>query len=218
MICHYHMEYSNRTVLPSASNYLIAHALLRRNSVIISIMLQMLLEYTEKNTQLGECQMSCFLSADRRLRQTGRFHEARWDAGRPCSVRNVRVVRQIFEAIEREPTISIRFLTSRTGIPHDYVHHALQEQRLYPYYIQSARVSTTESTCIYQQRRNCASPGLGSPTFTTNMCGQMKILMGLEHIQQWQISIKQWAGICVNAPFYWHELVAAVTLIFFGHT
>jgi hypothetical protein len=48
---------------------------------------------------------------------------------------------------------------------------------------------------FYQQRRNCASIGLASATFIMNKCGQLKILVRLEHIQQRQISFKQWAGI-----------------------
>jgi hypothetical protein len=71
------------------------------------------------------------LSVDRRLRQTGRFHGMRWDAGRPCSIRNVRMVGQIPD--ERQPAIGTRLVTACTGIPLAYVHHALQEQQLYPY-------------------------------------------------------------------------------------
>jgi hypothetical protein len=91
-----------------------------------------------------------------------------------CCVRNVRTVGQIPD--ERQPAISTRRVTACTGISFAYVHHTVQEQ-------------------LYQERRNCASLGLGSAAFTTNMCGQMKILMRLEHIQQRQTSIKQSAGI-----------------------
>jgi hypothetical protein len=138
------------------------HALLRRNPVIIRYYAtDAVRRYRGKypNRRVPDHPVS--LSVDRRLRQTGRFHGMRWDADCPCSVRNVWMVRQILEFDKRQPATSTRLLIPHTGILHAYVHHALQEQQLYPYCIQSARVSTTECTCILSTEGKLYFPRTG---------------------------------------------------------
>jgi hypothetical protein len=120
------------------------------------------------------------------------------NAVRPCSVRNVRMVRHILEV---DPTISTRLLTAHTGTPPMLMYTIHYKNSSCITITFSLRQLVTQNTlAFYQQRRICASLGLGSATFTTNMCAQMKILMRLEHIQQWQISVKQWVAILLDCP------------------
>lgn len=62
-----------------------------------------------------------------------------WDAGHPCSVRNVQPEEQVLGVAERQPSISIRCLAAQTGTFLSSAHYTLQEQQLYPCRIPSVK-------------------------------------------------------------------------------
>jgi hypothetical protein len=66
-----------------------------------------------KITQSESGKSSYFFCIDNRPRNEGTSRGMRWDVGHPCSMRKVRVEEQMLEAIERQPAINIRRLTSR---------------------------------------------------------------------------------------------------------
>jgi hypothetical protein len=96
----------------------------------------MLLE-DRKSTLLRDAKSSYFsllLTAD--LERRERLKKCSGDADRPHSVRCVRMEQQILRVAEREPTIRTRLLTAHVTTSHASVQDTLQEQQLYPYYIQ----------------------------------------------------------------------------------
>jgi hypothetical protein len=129
----------------------------------------------------------------------GIFHLMRWDVGRSRSVPNARTAEQILEDNGRQPTVSTRRLAACKGSSHASVHLTLTRTAVVPLsrsvcakvsnhtlYLQDSHSveglcnGRQTTLCLQQQfysRANRSSLGLGSPTFTTNIGGQMKIVM-----------------------------------------
>jgi hypothetical protein len=114
-----------------------------------------------------------------------------WDVGPPSSED------QILEVIEGEPAISTRRLVAGTSTSHAFLYLILKEQQFYPHYIKPMQVTSNDEPArcpfcqlifnsrpkaLHLQQRfylltNLLSLRLRSPTFTTNTCGQVKIVM-----------------------------------------
>lgn len=78
-------------------------------------MLQMLLEETEKNTLITECQivMLYFVLA---------IGSVGWDVGCPRSVHNMWMEEETLQVVERQSAISVRDLAALTGPSDAFVH------------------------------------------------------------------------------------------------
>jgi hypothetical protein len=129
-------------------------------------------KYGEK-CQSENTRSRTFLSADCRLRKTGKFCGMRWDVGRPSSVRSM----QILKLVDRQPTVS-----TITGTSHTYVRRILQGSACVCTTRFTARLPPVNVFCkprpknLHLQQRlysrmNLASLGLDSPIFTANICG-----------------------------------------------
>jgi hypothetical protein len=151
---------------------------------------------TEKKfPNMGVPAFRTFLSVDRRIRGTGIFHGMRWGVGRPRSVPNARL-----RFVERQPT-TYPYQASCSSY-----RYLPQFCTLYIYMARRAVVSLLHSICarvskigycetcilwtdlpqsaealrlqqMFCSRTNRVSLSVEFPTFTMNMCGQMKLLI-----------------------------------------
>jgi hypothetical protein len=190
-------------------------------------MLQMLLEDTQKNIQIGKCQIIVFsflLNVDSE-RQT--FYGMWWDASCPRSLLNIHVL----EVSERQPTVSTRCLCNS--------YRQLPCLRT-PYFKRIAVVSLLQSVCArvvphnaYPRHAVCQwmlQQWAQDPMFTEKVLFNNKSLFSgagipnihnehawsdenfhavWSHHYQWQFSINLWAGVSGNCLIGPHILLTS---------
>jgi hypothetical protein len=113
------------------------------------------------------------------------------NAPRPRSVRNIRMERQILEAVERQPTVSTRCLTALTDTVHAFVHQCFSTAGPRPGTKVENHCCTISITLslyrmMHLQDVNSVNGCCNSQPKTsrlqsrTNVWGQIKILMSFQ--------------------------------------
>lgn len=106
-----------------------------------------------------------FRRLDQRVRETGRLVRNAALTGRPRSTRTPQVEVAVVEAVEHDPTRSVRDIAREVGIPSTIVHRILREENFHPYHY--TKVQALEER-DYQPRTDYCTWLLGQLTENPN--------------------------------------------------
>ena len=92
--------------------------------------------YVETFTDRRLPDRKIFESVDRHLREFGQFKALKFDCGKGKTSKSLINAEIVLEAVERDPSTSIRSIEKENDIPRTNVFRILKEEQLHPYHVQ----------------------------------------------------------------------------------
>lgn len=169
---------------------------------------------------------SFFATIHRRLCETGSLDVHKPDSGRQRISRTVDAEERVVQALQRNPSTSIRVVSRETHIPQTIVWRIVHDEGLYPYHLQRVQAlqpgdysSRMDFARWYVQEKAADRHFAASVLFTDEAAFSLEGVMNCHNLHRWadenphatrphaaqqRFSVNVWAGIvgdCLLGPY-----------------